>query len=51
MLLGAAMNLGSLQAQLQKQQTTPEATFLFITSNGEVFVTSDSEPLQVQPNS
>lgn len=50
MLLGAAMNLGSLQAILQKQQTTPEDSFLFLTANLQVFNTADLEPLQVQPN-
>lgn len=50
MLLGASMTLGSLQAQLHRQTEPVEETFLFLTSNGDVFMTSDSEPLQVQPN-
>ncbi len=50
MLLGSTMTLGSLQAQLQKQAAPPEETFLFLTSNGDVFMTSNLETLQVQPN-
>ena len=50
MLLGASITLGSLQAQLQKQASPPVETFLFLTSEGNVFMTSNLEPLQVQPN-
>lgn len=50
MLLGSTMTLGSLQAKLQKQAVHTEETFLFLTSNGDVFMTSNLESLQVQPN-
>ena len=50
MLLGSTLALGSLQAQLQKQAEPSVETFLFLTSEGNVFVTSNLEPLQVQPN-
>lgn len=50
MLLGSTLALGSLQAQLQKQASPPVEAFLFLTSEGNVFMTSNLEPLQVQPN-
>lgn len=50
MLLGSTLALGSLQAQLQKQASPPVETFLFLTSEGNVFMTSNLESLQVQPN-
>lgn len=50
MLLGSTLALGSLQAQLQKQASPHVETFLFLTSEGNVFMTSNLEPLQVQPN-
>ena len=50
MLLGSTMTPGSLQTQLIKVNEPPEETFLFITSEGHVFNTVNSEPLQVRPN-
>lgn len=48
MLLGHLLIPGSIQTQLLPPKNVE--TFLFITSDGDIFSTSAFEPLEIQPS-
>ena len=46
-MLGLNFYLGNLVSKiLHHNATPPEDTFLFLTSSGETFMTSDNEPVE-----